>query len=33
FHPRCPMAADRCRTERPALRPLGGAEVACHFAE
>ncbi|MEO1092706.1 MAG: dipeptide ABC transporter ATP-binding protein [Pseudomonadota bacterium] len=34
FHPRCAFANDRCRTERPELRPLGeGAEVACHHAE
>jgi peptide/nickel transport system ATP-binding protein len=32
FHPRCPMAADRCHAERPALRDLGGQQVACHFA-
>jgi peptide/nickel transport system ATP-binding protein len=32
FHPRCPIAVDRCRQERPALRPLGGARVACHRA-
>jgi peptide/nickel transport system ATP-binding protein len=33
FHPRCPIAIDRCRTERPELRRLGGARVACHRAE
>jgi peptide/nickel transport system ATP-binding protein len=34
FHPRCPIAADRCRHETPALRPLDGdGVVACHFAE
>jgi peptide/nickel transport system ATP-binding protein len=32
FHPRCPLAIDRCRTERPLPRTLGGAEVACHVA-
>ncbi len=31
FHPRCPMAQDRCRTERPALLPTAGRSVACHF--
>jgi peptide/nickel transport system ATP-binding protein len=32
FHPRCRAAADRCRTERPVLRPIGGGRhVACHF--
>lgn len=33
FHPRCPMAEERCRRERPELRALGQARVACHFAE
>ncbi|MFD1911061.1 ABC transporter ATP-binding protein [Halodurantibacterium flavum] len=33
FHPRCPLAIDRCRSERPALRPFDGARVACHRAE
>ena len=33
FHPRCPLAQDRCRTERPELRQVGGAMTACHFAE
>ncbi len=32
FHPRCPIAVDRCRQERPLLRPLGRARVACHRA-
>jgi peptide/nickel transport system ATP-binding protein len=32
FHPRCPMAAERCHAERPALRNLDGHQVACHFA-
>jgi oligopeptide/dipeptide ABC transporter ATP-binding protein len=32
FHPRCPIAVDRCRTEEPPLRPLGeGREAACHL--
>jgi oligopeptide/dipeptide ABC transporter ATP-binding protein len=32
FHPRCPLAADRCRTERPELTVLGpGHASACHF--
>jgi peptide/nickel transport system ATP-binding protein len=31
FHPRCPHADARCRTERPAPAPLpGGGAVACH---
>ncbi len=33
FHPRCPQARDRCRTERPKLRDIGPARAACHFAE
>lgn len=33
FNPRCPLAADRCRAERPALREIHGTRVACHFAE
>ncbi|MFQ1699872.1 ABC transporter ATP-binding protein [Loktanella agnita] len=33
FHPRCPLAVDRCRQERPQLRSLGGTRVACHLAE
>ncbi|WP_435171293.1 ABC transporter ATP-binding protein [Falsirhodobacter sp. 1013] len=32
FHPRCPFAMDRCRTERPALRDLGARRhSACHL--
>jgi oligopeptide/dipeptide ABC transporter ATP-binding protein len=34
FHPRCPMARDRCRTERPEPREIGeGRQSACHYAE
>ncbi|MBK8914381.1 MAG: ATP-binding cassette domain-containing protein [Phycisphaerales bacterium] len=32
FHPRCPIAESRCRIERPLLRTIGGAQVACHLA-
>lgn len=33
FHPRCPRAEERCRTEKPAVRPIGAdATVACHLA-
>jgi oligopeptide/dipeptide ABC transporter ATP-binding protein len=32
FHPRCAVASDRCRSEKPLLRGIGGAEVACHLA-
>ncbi len=32
FHPRCPVAQPRCRTETPMLRDLGeGRRVACHL--
>jgi peptide/nickel transport system ATP-binding protein len=33
FHPRCPHADARCRSERPSLQPVAGAagvQVACH---
>ena len=33
FHPRCPLADDRCRRERPELFDAGGTLVACHAAE
>jgi peptide/nickel transport system ATP-binding protein len=33
FHPRCPFAADRCRSERPRLHLAGAALVACHAVE
>jgi peptide/nickel transport system ATP-binding protein len=29
FHPRCPRASDRCRSERPPLEPSGDGELAC----
>jgi len=33
FHPRCPLAESRCRTEAPMLREVApGARVACHLA-
>lgn len=33
FHPRCPIAQERCSLEEPALRELApGHKVACHFA-
>ncbi|HTO80577.1 MAG TPA: oligopeptide/dipeptide ABC transporter ATP-binding protein [Methylomirabilota bacterium] len=32
FHPRCPKAFDRCRTERPLLRERAAGQVAaCHL--
>jgi peptide/nickel transport system ATP-binding protein len=36
FHPRCPLANDRCKAERPELRTARGTEeteVACHAVE
>ncbi|MGC4938097.1 ABC transporter ATP-binding protein [Kribbella sp. DT2] len=34
FHPRCPRAQDRCRTEVPLTREVApGRWSACHFAE
>ncbi len=33
FHPRCPVAVERCRSERPELRGIGPTRVACHLAE
>ena len=32
FHPRCPQAIGRCRTEKPVVREIAGARVACHLA-
>ncbi|MFO1025839.1 MAG: ABC transporter ATP-binding protein [Acetobacteraceae bacterium] len=33
FHPRCPAATERCRSEKPAVRAMGeDATVACHLA-
>ena len=33
FHPRCPLANDRCRRESPVLRHAAGTDVACHAVE
>jgi oligopeptide transport system ATP-binding protein len=34
FHPRCPLATERCGRERPALREIEpGRWSACHYAE
>ncbi|KIL40548.1 peptide ABC transporter ATP-binding protein [Gordoniibacillus kamchatkensis] len=33
FHPRCPYAKDKCKTEAPGMRQVGdGHFAACHFA-
>ncbi|MBX0331404.1 ABC transporter ATP-binding protein [Oscillochloris sp. ZM17-4] len=32
FHPRCPQAMDRCKTDRPEPQDLsGGRQIACHL--
>jgi oligopeptide/dipeptide ABC transporter ATP-binding protein len=34
FHPRCPIAIDRCKFEEPILREYAaGHFAACHLAE
>jgi dipeptide transport system ATP-binding protein len=33
FSTRCPTVTERCRVDRPPLRPLAGRLVACHYAE
>ncbi|WP_371055677.1 ABC transporter ATP-binding protein [Rhodosalinus sp. K401] len=33
FHPRCPIAVERCAKERPEMRQIGRTRVACHLAE
>ena len=36
FHPRCPLANERCRREDPVLLPARGTpetQVACHAVE
>ncbi len=33
FHPRCPLANERCRVERPGHTRAGGVLVACHAVE
>ncbi len=33
FHPRCPLANARCKTEKPQVLHLGTVEIACHAAE
>jgi peptide/nickel transport system ATP-binding protein len=33
FHPRCPHATARCRSERPQQLTLGGVRIACHAVE
>ena len=33
YHPRCPIAVERCRRERPPLAPAGAGRAACWRAE
>ncbi len=33
FHPRCPIAVERCSRDRPEMRTIGQTRVACHLAE
>jgi dipeptide transport system ATP-binding protein len=33
FSTRCPYVTERCRAERPPLRPLDSRLIACHYAE
>ncbi len=33
FHPRCPHANDRCRSERPKQLTIGAVRIACHAVE
>jgi peptide/nickel transport system ATP-binding protein len=33
FHPRCPLARERCRVEKPAVLAADGVRVACHAVE
>ena len=34
YHPRCPLATERCSVEEPLLREIRpGHQVACHYAE
>ena len=33
FNPRCPLANERCQTERPVLKSFKGIKVACHAVE
>jgi len=33
FHPRCPLANARCKSDRPALMNIRGVQIACHAAE
>jgi len=33
FHPRCPIATERCKSERPAMVEIEHTQVACHAVQ
>ena len=33
FHPRCPLANARCKTERPEEIAIGTTRIACHAVQ
>ncbi len=33
YHPRCPIATERCKSERPKMRPISNTRVACFMAD
>lgn len=33
FHPRCPIAEDVCKIERPVMRSMGSSIAACHLMD
>lgn len=33
YHPRCPIAVSRCKSERPQMRQIGKSRTACFLAE
>lgn len=33
YHPRCPLATQRCKQETPVPRPVGDGLIACHAVE
>jgi len=33
YHPRCPIAIDRCKAERPEMRQISETRIACFLAE
>ena len=33
FHPRCPLASDRCKSEAPLMKRYGTGLASCHAVE